>query len=152
MKAWHPPGRETEIRTRRASEHRDRERQGAWSVKECEDLVNRTTIGENAIRNLTSLSRQTPIHSRPCESPLPSALTPFQPYKLHVATAFVRVPSMNFEFVANHFFAQLYSQHFDMTYKPSGPNDSTLPPLVERGEEEEEEMGGRKWVVYGCLG
>lgn len=41
-----------------------------------------------------------------------------------------------------------------MTYKPSGPNDSTLPPLVERGEEEEEEeeMGGRKWVVYGCLG
>lgn len=40
-----------------------------------------------------------------------------------------------------------------MTYKPSGPNDSTLPPpLVERGEEEveeedEEEMGGRKWVV-----
>lgn len=108
MKAWHPPGRETEIRTRRASEHRDRERQGAWSVKECEDLVNRTTIGENAIRNLTSLSRQTPIHSRPCESPLPSTLTPFQPYKLHVATAFVRVPSMNFEFVANHFFAQLF--------------------------------------------
>lgn len=73
-----PPsrGRETEIRTRRANEHRDRERQGAWSVKECEDLVNRTTIGENAIRNLTSLSRQTPIHSRPCESPLPPPPSP----------------------------------------------------------------------------
>lgn len=29
-----------------------------------------------------------------------------------------------------------------MTYKPSGPNDSTLPPLVEgggEGEQEEEE-------------
>lgn len=43
-----------------------------------------------------------------------------------------------------------------MTYKPSGPNDSTLPPpLVERGEEEEvevEKMGGRKWVVvYGVV-
>lgn len=42
------------------------------------------------------------------EPPPSSALTPFQPYKLHVATAFVRVPSMNFEFVANHFFAQLF--------------------------------------------
>lgn len=84
MKAWHraPPlpteeRRRSVVRVGRANERteRDRERQGAWSVKECEDLVNRTTIDENAIRNLTSLSRQTPIHSRPCESSLPSALT-----------------------------------------------------------------------------
>lgn len=26
-----------------------------------------------------------------------------------------------------------------MTYKPSGPNDSTLPPLVEGGGEQEQE-------------
>lgn len=76
--------------------------------------VNRGTIGENAIRNSTSLARQTPTPRAVPALDHPSQFQP--PYSLAAPSPKFpsrrerpsRLSSMNFEFVANHFFAQLF--------------------------------------------
>lgn len=86
--------------------------------------VNRGTIGENAIRNSTSLARQTPA---PRANPALDHPSQFQPpYSL--AAPSPKFPSRRerpslvdeFRVCCQSLFRAIISQHFDMTYKPAG--------------------------------
>lgn len=101
--------------------------------------VNRGTIGENAIRNSTSLARQTPI---PPRAPSPRWIIrrsfnrptlPRSPLTQIPVPPRAALASLVDEFrvCCQSLFRAIISQHFDMTYKPAaGGGEGWLPPLA----------------------
>lgn len=154
---------------------REREKREGWDR---EETVNRGTIGENAIRNSTSLARQTPT---PCVDPAldhPPQLQPPYPAR---SLAGISVPPRaalaslvdEFRVCCQSLFRAIISQHFDMTYKPTGEGNGYYRGysgeqrqgrgcMREKEDEEEEEEAGkgedsgrtpvpRSWILEGLF-
>lgn len=127
--------------------------------------VNRGTIGENAIRNSTSLARQTPI---PPPRTVPALDHPSQfqpPYSPSQPLTQIPVPPRaalaslvdEFRVCCQSLFRAIISQHFDMTYKPAaGGGEGWLPPLANpvgsRSDGGEDVYAGRSRMRQGERG
>lgn len=85
--------------------------------------INRGTIGENAIRNSTSLARQTPSPPPRCPRARSSLsqplLTPLSEIPVPPRAALASLVD-EFRVCCQSLFRAIISQHFDMTYKPAG--------------------------------
>lgn len=104
----------------------ERRRRRVKRDDEGERGINRGTIGENAIRNSTSLARQTPSPAPALPPALdhPSTRLPPPPHPLTQIPVPPRAALASlvdeFRVCCQSLFRAIISQHFDMTYKPAG--------------------------------